>query len=212
MSSHPLIHLTAGVTLAWLLLHCLRASWTRLRSRPAARTRLLSNIQQDKKAQPDDRDLGRPPISRIGSQVGWFWLVISWHVGSSSEESSSTAATKRSPSLARGRKSKSLAILQAFYTVGTVVVLLAFLAVPIYLLAALYQTITADIASTHAADQLGPVVGTAPSGPLIPGLTVPLRDGFSLFLAGFVAIAWHEAGHAIAAILCVFSSPRRVCL
>lgn len=205
MSSFSLVYLTAGITIAWLLLHTFQEAWKRLRSRPAldrrARTRLLSHVQQNKKAQLDDSGLYRPPTSRIASQVGWFWLVISYHVGSSSEESSNAAATKRSSSSTRGRKSKSIAPLQAFYTVGTIVVLLAFLAVPAYLLATLYQTVTADIASTHAADQLDPVIGTSPSGLLIPGLSVPLRDGFSLFLAGFVAIAWHEAGHAVTAIL-----------
>lgn len=187
MSYKSLLYLLSGITIAWLLLHYSHEAWRhrshRIRS-PSTRT----PVQQ--------QDMRRLPKA----QIGWFWLILSWHVEHSAALLDSEALRRGSRSSSRRHK-KSIDtasnLLKAFYTVGALCVLLALLGVPLYLLWSLYQTLTRGVGLENADIK----IHEEHSGLLIPGITVPARDAFALIVAGLVAIVWHEAGHAITAIL-----------
>jgi hypothetical protein len=191
----------AYIATAWLLLNI----WSRLRSRYRSKQHVhdsdLSESNTRLKRQQDAERLPSPSTSCLALQVrhGWLWLVVE----RASQElpnihSKARQADKRRPFTSN--------LLDAFYTFGALVTLLAYVSLPFYLLFNLYLScfvriedgnITAsDSTSMHS---MATTVET--SSVIIPGLTVPLRDTAILFLASLLAITWHEAGHAFAAIL-----------
>lgn len=183
------VALFAAFTIAWLLLLGCRKIYIRIRTPQHLTWHRDAARYYDK----DSAD------SRAQAQIGWFWLVLSWHLDP--PEGGVVSNTGKRPSQAR--RKPFLRTLKTFYTLGTICTLMAFTAVPFYLALMLYQAVRSNPEETS---QIVAIQSSSPSGLLIPGLTVPLRDWIPLFLAGLVAIAWHEAGHAITAILYASSS------
>lgn len=173
----------------WLLLQAAAQAWKRLRSGRDIRSYEYSN--------DDDDDDGGDDVQHgpLHTHLGWLWLVVACHLDSSESRvwkgpKTTTSSRSRQP---------SYTVLKTFYTVGSLCALLAFVSIPLYLLLELYLLITSNDTSPSSPSSNNP--NTILPGLLVPGLTIPLRDWFVLFLAGFFAIAWHEAGHAITAIL-----------
>lgn len=204
-----LLYFVVGISTLWILV-C--AALLRLRIRRSRRQLSLPVRQNGKAIQYSSSERVSNVLDSWSwfkgqgqLQVGWLWLILSWNAGSPSELKNDTTAvmiTRRSDP-ARRKPLITDNILKVFYTIGTLVILLAFLAVPVHLLLNLYHTFSHRTGASVVAVNGESQANQALTGLLIPGLTIPPRDGLTLFLAGFVAIAWHEAGHAITAILCV---------
>lgn len=185
------------VVVAWLLALCAAKITTRIIARSRRQFGLHAtphggtSALADSPREGDDAD----PQGRKGlrAHLGWFWLVVAY------EHSGSDIKIRGQPGFkTRSHRTPVRSFITAFYTLGTLCVLVAFLAIPAYLVRELYCTLFSvhiPVRGIRTAEDSEPV------GLLVPGLTIPLRDWFILFLASFTAIAWHEAGHALTAMI-----------
>lgn len=205
--------LVAVVAAAWILILAVARSSTapcilgsngdvRIRRSSSRRRRSLPASVEDVDIS-DDLISGSDLQDRLRGQLGWFWLAVSYHF------STSEKSRGNNPNYFKNRSRKSMSLLlskyvNVYYTLGTLCVLAFFFGIPVYLILEVHRNLSSSGSLPKSGTDLDSDI-ISPSGLMIPGLTVPLRDWLSLFLASFMAIAWHEAGHAIVAILYVNS-------
>ena len=160
--------------------------------------------------------LGSTSSLKVTVNLGWLWaevqsvdddLVKTLHLKSRTKQDH--RQTEWGDTL--------ITFLEVYYDIGAIVGLVCFLLVPLCLAYTLYtmtsMTITPPTFDVSPKQQVS-VSSVAASGPqagsgfrnggpvfLIPGITTPFRDIPIMLVAGFLAISWHELGHALSAAL-----------
>lgn len=132
---------------------------------------------------------GRRQVSRLTGHVGVAWLWLDWHCDDTATVRTSAGATP-----IKRPQSYNTALSQ-YLDFGIIACSLLLVLTPCWLLLR-----AGHLLLSTTSNAVSPLVDHGTSLPiLIPGVTTPLRDVPAMLLAGFLAVVWHEAGHALAA-------------